>query len=190
MALTLVTAPVGEPFTLTDAKDHLRITIDTEDSLINALIVSAREFAEGNTRRALITQTWDLTLDAFPDAIEVPLPPLQSVTSVTYIDTAGTTQTLVANTDYTVDTKSEPGRIVPAYGKSWPSTRDIVNAVTVRFVAGYGNATAVPKSIKQAMLMHIEHMFDNRGTVNIGNVVNEIPLTMQSLYNMHRVYRF
>lgn len=189
MALTLVTAPTSEPVSLAEAKEHLRVTATDEDALITSLVGSAKESAETITGRALITQTWDLSLDSFPQVIDIPKPPLVSVTSITYIDTAGATQTL-ASTEYTVDTKSEPGRIVPAYGKSWPSTRDIVNAVTVRFVAGYGNATAVPKSIKQGMLMHIEHMFDNRGTVNIGNVVNEIPLTMQSLYNMHRVYRF
>lgn len=189
MALTLVTAPTSDPVSLAEVKEHLRITSTDEDALITSLVGSAKESGETITGRALITQTWDLSLDSFPQVIDIPKPPLQSVTSITYIDTDGATQTL-ASTEYTVDTKTEPGRIVPAYGKSWPSTRDIVNAVTVRFVAGYGNATAVPKSLKQAMLMHIEHMFGNRGTVAIGNIVNEIPLTMQSLYSMHRVYRF
>lgn len=189
MGLTLNAAPATDPLTLAEAKAHLRVTATDEDALITSLITAATDSAEIFTGRALVTQTWDLTLDSFPCVIEVPKPPLVSVTSITYIDTDGATQTL-ATTEYTVDTKSEPGRIVPAYGKYWPSTREVPNAVTIRFVAGYGNAAAVPKSIKQGMLMQIEHMFDNRGTVNIGNVVNEIPLTMQSLYNMHRVYRF
>lgn len=189
MALTIVAAPATDPVSLAEAKEQLRITETDRDVLITSLIGPAKECAETITGRALITQTWDLSLDSFPHVIDVPKPPLQSVTSITYIDTGGATQTL-ASSEYTVDTKTEPGRIVPAYGKSWPSTRDIVNAVTVRFVAGYGNATAVPKSIKQGMIMHIDHMLENTGMVAIGNIVNEIPFTLKSLYNMHRVYRF
>lgn len=189
MPLTLVTAPEVEPITLTEAKLHLRVTENNEDALISALIIAAREGAESFTRRAIITQTWDLTLDEFPEEIETPFPKLQSVSSVTYIDTDGNSQTLNAS-EYTVDTKSEPGRVVEAYGKTWPSTRDVINAVTVRFVAGYGLASAVPKSLVQGMLMHIGHMYANRESVNIGNISSEIPMSTEYLYLPHRVYRF
>lgn len=189
MALTLVTAPTVEPLTIAEAKAHLRVTSTDEDALITALIVAAREHAERFTRRALITQTWDLTLDSFPAEIVVPFPKLQSVTSITYVDSNGASQTLLT-TEYTVDTKSEPGRVVEAYDKAWPSTRDVINAVTVRFVAGYGLAAAVPSSIKQGMLMHIGHMYANRESVNIGNISSEIPMTTEYLYMPHRVYRF
>ena len=189
MALTLVTAPAVEPLTLAEAKGHLRVTTTDEDALITALIVAAREYAETFTRRALITQTWDLTLDSFPSEIVMPMPALQSVTSITYIDVDGASQTL-PTTEYTVDIKSAPGRIVEAYGKAWPTTRPVINAVTVRFVAGYGLAVSVPKSIVQGMLMHIGHMFANRESVNIGNISSEVPMTTEYLYMPHRVYRF
>lgn len=162
MSLSLVTGPETEPVTLDEAKDHLRLTTDDENDLIEALIVSAREYAETFTHRAFLTQTWDEKLDAFPDVLEVPLPPLQITPTapvITYVDTAGATQTLSASL-YTIDAPTgphaRPARIVPAYGLTWPSTRDVPNAVTVRFVAGYGLAAgSVPALIRLAMKEHI-----------------------------------
>lgn len=165
MALTLVTAPAAEPLTLAEAKDQLRVDHSVEDDLITALIVAARQKAETITRRAFVTQTWDLTLDKFPvwcnGPIEVPLGQLQSVDSFTFIDADGTTQTL-DDALYKVDTVSEPGRIVPVYGQSWPVTRCEINAVTIRFTAGYGEAGVVPQIIKQAMLLMICFWYENR----------------------------
>ena len=140
----------------------------TGDPELNALIRTARVAAEGYTRRALVTQTWDLKLDYFPRwTINVPKPTLQSVTSITYVDTDGTTQTLAAD-QYLVDTSSTPARITPAFGLVWPITRWQNNAVTVRFVAGYGLAAAVPDGIKTWMLIRIKHLFDNPDAVVIG----------------------
>lgn len=144
-------------------------TNTTGDPLISALISAARAAAEQELHRYLITQTLDAYFDSFPcvgrmvigsrypEQIpnEFRLPPLQSVTSITYVDTAGATQTLAAD-QYTVDTKSQPARITPAYGVSWPATREQANAVTVRFVAGYGAASAVPDIIKLWMKNEIK----------------------------------
>lgn len=186
MGLTLVDVPSTEPVTLAEAKSHLRVTGADDDTLITALIVGARQATENFTHRALITQTWDLTLDAFPDEITVPLPLLQSVTSISYIDGNGASQTL-ASTEYTVDAKSEPGRIVPAYGKSWPVIRNIINAVTVRFVAGHADAAAVPQAIKQALLLQIGHLYEHRESVNIGSSVTELPMASEYLLWPYRV---
>lgn len=148
-------------------------TNSTSDPDLTRLIISARVTAERITRRALITQTWDLFLDAFPAwKLGVPKPNLQSVTSITYVDTDGVSQTL--DTDqYLVDIKSEPGRITPAYGLIWPSTRAQSNAVTVRFVAGYGAAAAVPDGVKNWMLVRIKQMWDNRAATITGSAIAE-----------------
>lgn len=174
MALTLVTKPTEEPVTLDEAKAHLRVESTAEDALIQALIAAAREYAESVTGRQLVTATWDLKLDAFPAdgaAIELPKAPLRSITSVTYVDTAGATQTW-ASGKYVVDAPSGPealpGRLAPAYGESYPATRDTLNAVTIRFEAGYGTAADVPQAIKQAMLLHIGHLYENRQSVVVG----------------------
>lgn len=156
MALKLFTPPAEEPVTLAEAKLHLRETESARDALIQSLIAGATDFSERETGRRWITQTWDLFLDAFPAwGIEIPYPPLASLTSIKYVDSAGVEQTL-ASADYLVDVKSEPGRVTPAYGKTWPSIRSQMNAVTVRFVCGYGLHAAVPERARTAQLLHVE----------------------------------
>lgn len=145
----------------------------TGDPFLNILIKSARQYAEMLLGRYLITQTVDLYLDCFPDW-EIKLPPLQSVTAITYVDTAGDTQTMTAS-DYLVDSASVPARITPAYGKTWPSTREQNNAVKVRFIAGYGAASAVPECIKNWMLMRVKQLYDQRDMVSVGSAVAEFP---------------
>jgi len=136
-------------------------TNTTGDPELNALIRTIRHAAEGYTRRALVTQTWDLKLDRFPCwTIHVPKPTLQSVVSITYVDTNGTTQTLDP-ARYLVDASSTPARITPVFGGIWPITLYQNNAVTVRFVAGYGLAADVPDGIKSWMIIRIKHLFDN-----------------------------
>lgn len=134
----------------------------TDDPVLNMLAGSATRRAETITRCALLTQTWDLTLDRFPAwVLNVPKPPLRSVTSITYIDTNGVTQTLDAS-QYVVDTKSEPGRITPAFGAVWPSTQCRINAVTVRLVCGFGAAADVPADVKHWIQLRLSTMEINR----------------------------
>lgn len=148
----------------------------TEDWLIGMLIKAARIAAEGITNRALITQTWDLYLDNFPPwELYLPMPTLQSVVSISYVDSNGTTQTLAAD-QYLVDAKSEPARITPAWGLVWPVTRWQTNAVTVRFACGYGTASDVPDGIKNWMLMRVKTLWSNRAAVDIGERLTMVAL--------------
>lgn len=184
MTLEVVTPPVDEPITLAQAKDHLRVLHDDEDDLITDLVTVSREQAEHICWRALITQTLRYQLDRFPPMIEPPRPPLQSVSSITYVDTAGATQILDAS-KYQVDTKSMPGRIVPAFGTSWPSTRAVPNAVTVEFIAGYADPNKVPKRIVQAMKMFVGYFYRHRDMAVVGTIIADLPLTpSKMLYGM------
>lgn len=192
MALKLVSPLAVEPISLQEAKDHLRESGTDQDALIDSLIVAARQHAEDvETRRQFITATWDYQLDTWPDKseIRIPRPPLQSVTSVKYYGTDGTEYTM-PTTDYIVDTKSEPGRIVLAYGKTWPSTTlRPVAGIVIRFVAGYGDtAASVPDAIKAALKLHIGHLYEQREAVNVGNVVTELPLAYGALLDGYRVW--
>jgi len=186
----LVAKPSIEPLTLAQAKDHLRESGVDQDALIAGLITAAREHAEGFTWRAFIDQTWDLFLDKFPKndgPIILPLPPLQSVTSLKYTDTAGVQQTL-ATADYTVDANAEPGRIVPVFGTNWPAVRNEINAVEVRFIAGFGPAgTDIPQPIVQAMLFQIGHLYENREAVVIGTIASQVPMAAESLLWPYRM---
>lgn len=162
MAANLITPPAIEPVTLQEVKDHLRITVADDDTVLTFLITSAREHIEDMLSRALITQTWELVLDRFPDCIELPYPPLQSVQSILYIDEEGFQQTLAPSV-YTADAKRDPGRIVPAYGQQWPSTRREINAVAITYKAGYGDFEIdVPGPIRSALLLMIGHLYENR----------------------------
>lgn len=175
MSLSLVTAPLVEPVTVTEAQAHLRVTDDVDLAQIDAWIVAAREYCENYTHRAFISQTWDLKFDgSFPEGdIELPMPPVSSITSITYVDTAGATQTWAAAnyiTDLPAGPRANVARISPAYGVSYPSTRDQINAATVRFICGYGATTAsVPFGIKAAMLLLIGHWYENRASIVVGS---------------------
>lgn len=166
-SLAVVTAPAGEPVTLSEVKLWSRITSTYDDDLLSGLITSARQHFDGREPwigRALLTQTWDYFLNEFPVwDLCIPLPPLQSITTLKYTDTVGVQQTL-ASTEYTVDIKSTPGRVVPAFGKFWPSTQcDTPNAVEIRFVAGYGAlAAAVPAEIRSWIKQAAGFLYENR----------------------------
>jgi len=193
MGLTLIQAPSEEPITVEEAKasPSLRVTTAAADTDIGTLITTARDTAETITRRAFITQTWELVLDGFPSGgIVLPMPPLQSVASIKYIDDNGDQQTLNALL-YAVDIDSEPGLVVPAYGESWPYTRDEVNAVRVRFVAGYGSKGDVPEAIKTWIKMRVGTLFVNSTTIVTGTIVEVLKRDyVDGLLDPYRVISF
>jgi uncharacterized phiE125 gp8 family phage protein len=179
MALSLVTPPADVAVTLADAKAQCRIDADQhdEDGLVDGLIQAATQHVESFTHRALITQTWDETFDGFPcgydGEIWLSKPPVSAVSSLSYIDSAGATQ-VWASSNYTKDLPSGPwarrARIVAAYSIPFPVTRGVINAVTVRFVCGYGaDGSYVPAPITHAMKLLIAHWYLNREAVSVGN---------------------
>lgn len=176
MAFKQFSAPAVEPVTLAEAKVHLRVEHADEDALITALIQGAREQAEHEVGRALITQTWDLVLDAFPAAeIRLSRPPIQDVVSVTYVDAAGVTQTMDSSA-YVLDSDLEPGYLLPAYGTSWPATADVANAVRVRYRCGYGaSGAAVPAGILNWMRIRIGNGYKLREQFVGGAGMAEVP---------------
>ena len=180
MRATLVTPPAEEPVALEEAKAHLRVLHDSEDDLIDALIPAAREWAEGYTRRAFLTQTWALRLDAFPSGkVYLPRAPLQSVTSVAYTDGNGAAQAVAG-----VQAVLDPARpfVAPAYGAEWPIARDTFDAVTITYVAGYGDrAWEVPQAIRQAILLQVGTMYQHREGIITGTIVAQNPVALRLL---------
>ena len=190
MRLTISSEPSIEPVTVDEAKDHMRVDHESEDGYISSLIVAARLHAQMVTRRAFITQTWVYYLDTFPSEIQIYLPPLQSVSSITYVDVDGVTQTL-GTSIYTVDTDSEPGLIYEAYNQSWPSIRTVEKSITITYVAGYGTtASTVPEGIRQAMLILISHWYENREPFIVGTSLAPVPLTIDALLAPYWVLSF
>jgi uncharacterized phiE125 gp8 family phage protein len=193
MAWKLVTAPTSEPVTVAEAKAHLRVDLSDDDVLIESLITAARVHIEDATSRALITQTWRINLDDWPPCgyLCLPRPPLQSVTSVVYTDSAGTAATLSAS-KYAADTDSEPGRIVLNCGQTWPvTTLATSNPIVITYIAGYGAAAAVPQQLKQAILLLLGHWYENReGSIVGSGGVSPIPFAIDSLIWMNRIKEF
>lgn len=187
MGLTQSTAPTEEVVTLEEAKDHSRIDHNDDDALIRTQIKAARSYVEEIANRQLVNASWTYTLDSFPGEIILPRPPLVSVTSIQYVDTAGSTQT-EATSVYTVLTDDDTeGRIVEAVNQTWSATRDQPNAVTIVYVAGYGAAaTAVPEGYKAAILLLFAEMYENRETFAVGRILARFP-TLDRLMWQRRV---
>lgn len=172
MELQLVTPPAVEPLSLTEAKSHTRVVWDAEDTDVAAYIKAARVHAEAVTRRAFVQQVWDVFYDAFPgdsrERLELPLPPVVSVDSVKYTDTAGVLQTWDPAEYQAVLPGGEappPATLVPKYadGYGWPSPKDQPQAVVVRLTCGYGVlGSDVPEPIRQAMRVHVARMYELR----------------------------
>jgi uncharacterized phiE125 gp8 family phage protein len=167
MANNIVVPPTGEPVSLDEAKAQCCIDGTEFDAILPGYIAAARQLAEAETGRALITQTRELVLDAFPRACVLRHPPVQSLVSVTYLDADGVERVLDPQ-DVILDKSSAPGYLVPAYGKAWPETYPVPNAVRVRYTCGYGSAADVPPAIKTWMLLAINTLFEQRGTMAAG----------------------
>lgn len=198
-ALQLITAPASEPVTPPELKSWANVSIDEDDGLLTGLLMGAREDCENWCKRAFITQKWRLYLEAFPFSnngsggfnlqIDLPKPPLQSVESVSYLDTNGDRQTLVNGTgtktgDYVVDTATEPGRITVQFSRYWPTTYLVSNPVQIDFTAGYGDTgDAVPERAKMAIKALATHFYQQREPVITGlrAAAIEVPMHVDRL---------
>lgn len=189
----LVTAPSVEPLTLTEAKLYLRVDQSTEDNLISGMVVAARQWVETYTRRALVTQTWDFRYEAFMDTRQpliLPKAPLQSVTSITYLDEDGVSQTL-ASSNYSVRTLSGAtagrGYIELNDDVSLPSLyTDALAPVTVRAVCGYGAAASVPDGVKMAIYLMLGDLYEQRQETMM-SVSSKTKTTIERLLGPYRL---
>lgn len=175
-SLVLVTAPGQEPITRGEAKAHMRVDISDDDAYIDLLITASRQAVENFTNRALCRQSVRLYLDAFPDRIVLPRPPLLELQRIQYLDATGVQQTLGSGV-YRVTRGREPAEITLDYDQSWPSTRAVPEAVWCDYWAGYtpyesvsptDDAYNVPEALKQAQKLIIGHLYENRENVLVG----------------------
>lgn len=182
---TLVTAPASEPVTAADVKNQLELDVSdtSKDTQIELYIESARQMVEEYTGLALITQTWKLTLDHWPNdrtdwwdgvrqtaitellsagrasTVLLPRYPLQTVDAIN----ADGDSVTVANV-FIVDTQQKPGRLVIKRGATWPVVLDNANGIDIEYTAGYGtSASDVPAAIRLAIIQMAAYMFEHRG---------------------------
>lgn len=178
----LITDAVVEPLTYSDMEYHLRLTtasgvLSDETTYIEGLIVTARKHVEKQLGRKFITQVYDVFFDSFPskDYIKLPFGELITVSGVFYTDSTET-ETELSSDNYLVDTDSVPGRVVLAYGESWPSfTASPKNPVRVRITTGYGSAASnVPWPIKSAMKLFTADMYELREVTIVGTIKSTV----------------
>jgi uncharacterized phiE125 gp8 family phage protein len=163
--LELITPPALEPVSLSEAKTHLRVDGSAEDTLITALIQSARQHVEGATSRSLMPTTWRESFAEFSTMLTLTMAPLVSIVSVKAYDSAGTLGTMSPGL-YLPMAPGGPlasrGWVELADGSSWPDTPTRSNAVQVEYLAGYADAAAVPGPLKSALLLTLTDLFENR----------------------------
>ena len=164
--LKRIQPPANEPVTLSEAKQHERIDLNDDDGLVTALIKAARQQAEEYTKRSFITQTWELTLDEANGIIELPRPPIQSVTNVT-VDGS-------PYSNYEVD----GNRIYFPSGVSF-----LFGGIKIEYTAGYGdNSEDVPEPIREAILQMVGHFYENRES-------QEMPVLAWQLLSPYKVWQ-
>lgn len=188
----VITPPAEEPLTVAELKTHLRIDVDTEDTLLAAYLAAARAYYEQATWRALVTQTLGVRLSQWPgvDYIQLPRPPLASVTSVAYVDSDGNSNTF-ASSNYNVYMNGEKGLIWLRDGSSWPSaTLQPGPSILITYVAGDGDAEDVAELDKQAIRLLTGHFYENRENVVAvqGITVAELPMAVRAIIHLRRAW--
>jgi uncharacterized phiE125 gp8 family phage protein len=194
MEIRRTVAPTAEPISTGDLQEHLRAPVGGSDGALLAIYLSAaREAVEQATGRALMPQTWQVRLSEFPEAgghIELPFPPIISVTSVAIINPEGDAETL-AGVEYQVSAPSGPAagpaRLYPAADAEWPDTlADTQGAVVVTYQAGYANAAAVPAALRAAVMLVAGDLYENREASAV-RVPGDIP-AVKRLMDPFRVW--
>jgi uncharacterized phiE125 gp8 family phage protein len=173
----LIAPPLIEPISLAELKLHLYVDDTDHDSMLESILITAREHVENITGRYLLTQTQQYCLSGWPDKDYIKLPGgnLQSVSSIKWKDTDGTSTTLTLTTDYLVERNGAGiGRIVLPYGVSWPSgSLYPSNPITIEYVCGWTTAALVPYAIKAAIKLICADLYEMRGEPTIGQIVVE-----------------
>lgn len=165
MPAFLLTPPAAEPLTLAEAKLFLRVEHDDDDDLIGTLVRGARGHVEAKTRRALITQTWRLVLDAWPgDGRIAPiLGPLRDVVAARVFDAGNVAQPADAQA-FVINSAAGVIAFTP-WAVAAPGRSSA--GIELDIEAGYGNAAAdVPEPLRQAVRLLLAHWYEHRGVAS------------------------
>jgi uncharacterized phiE125 gp8 family phage protein len=178
---TVSAAAASEPVTSSEAKAHLRVDHSDEDTKIAALIAAASRHVEKYCGVRFITQTIVMKCDSFDDFSRLADGPVASITSITYLDSDGATQTLSTDV-YELRLDGYEAAIILKYSQSWPTTR-LGSQITVTAVVG---AAAAPDDVKAAILLLIGTLYDNRAGVTVGEMPAVLPMGVDALLCNHR----
>jgi uncharacterized phiE125 gp8 family phage protein len=190
MLLLPIGHPASLPVSLDDAKQHLRVLNNEQDTYIAELVQKAGEYVESAAGRTLVNRSWQLVLDGFGGGVELLRPPVVEVTAVSYLDTTGT-EIALPETEWRLAQGFVP-KLVPAVGKSFPTTAKEQDAVRVTYTAGFGvDAEAVPLQLRQAIVLLVHHWFVNREAVTVGGNMSpqKVPMAVDDIISHFRIAR-
>ena len=197
MSWQITVEPATEPITLTEAREHLRNEdlAGVDDDYVNTLIVAARRYCEAYCNRVFITQTWRQNEDKWSDPIQLKVNPVISVTSLKYIDTNESQQTITDNANnYQKDLNSDVAKIYDGLVNTFPALGDSINPIEIISVCGFGAAADVPDDIKHAIKFMVSYFYENREGVNVPltNTASDIkpPTAVKSLLTRYRINVF
>lgn len=188
MNYTRKTAATLQPVDISVLAEHCRISGTDQDAVLQVYSDAAVDWVEQYTGRALLTQTWQLSLPAFPTAVWLPFAaPLGAVSFVKYYDADNALQTLSSSV-YTVPVFAEPAYVTLASGQSWPSIYWRDDAVQLEYTAGWTTPEAVPAALRQAVQLLAGHFYANREGVLVGAMSKEIEFAVTALCAPYRIF--
>jgi uncharacterized phiE125 gp8 family phage protein len=177
----IVNGPAIEPVALADAKHWLKLETNDDDDVVGALITAARLMVEAQIRRMLITQTWRLIYDCWPNAqlIKIPLAPFQSLAAMRVYDGNGAAQTVSASLYY-VDSTPDAARVI--FGAPPPMPGRVAAGIEIDVILGYGAAPeSVPEPLRQAIRTLATDWYENRGDAGPDDPANALPSSVRAL---------
>lgn len=187
----VTTGPTSEPIEVAEAKTWLKVDTSADDSLITSLIAATREHIESTTGLALFTQTIQEKLDGWPYYDDVTNPfqvfhllryPVQSISSITYTDSDGSSQTLNSSI-YTLDnTSGNFARVGLDKDQSWPSIANQAGSITVNYVAGWDDVADIPGDLIIALKLMLTYFYERRG-----DGVKQYPTFAEHLISKHYI---
>jgi uncharacterized phiE125 gp8 family phage protein len=188
MSSILLSGPAIEPISLAEAKEFLRVEHAADDDVIAALIAGARVHVEAQTRRALITQSWRLVRDRWPDdgRIAVLPVPLRALAAARVYKLDGTTQAL-DTAGFVADLAAAPAVLAFASG-AMPAPGRALAGIELDIEVGYGDTAAeVPEDLRQAIRVLVAHWCENRGVIAAEGGAALLPQSAAALIAPYRV---
>lgn len=194
-------SPTKLAVSVSDMKDYLRISGSDDDDLLTNLIFSSTQSVRNYCRRAIIEEVFELTLDkpvdngldelrlgagihtvsksfalqGWGNEVDLPFPPVISVTSIKTYATDNTESTY-SSANYQVDETG--GRIYLNEGQVWPSNLRNRESVKIRYTAGYD---PIPHPIIMAIKQHVAYMYECRQSC-------ELPQNCKDMLSGYRLF--
>lgn len=184
----ILTPPEADPVSVADVKARLRIDASDEDALLAQLVRGSVARIDGpqGIGVAMMRQTWRKAMDDFPKMIRLPGAPFVDVVELRYLDVAGVWQVLDPAL-YRVDGESEPARVEPVSGGSWPATAAIdTGTVQVDYRVGAATAGEVPGDLIDALCLMVGHRYEHREAVMVEMSASPLPLGVADILADHR----